>query len=78
MKRVSSDRDLVQSVCESKTRVQADFLAMDPRNGQIKAWVGSRDFSEDPFDHVQQARRQPGSTFKPFVYAAAFERRREN
>ncbi|PMS22966.1 penicillin-binding protein 1A [Paraburkholderia rhynchosiae] len=73
LKRVSSDRSLVQSVCESKTRVQADFLAMDPRNGQIKAWVGSRDFSQDPFDHVQQARRQPGSTFKPFVYAAAFE-----
>ncbi|MFM0001413.1 transglycosylase domain-containing protein [Paraburkholderia dipogonis] len=73
LKRVSSDRDLVKSVCESKTRVQADFLAMDPRNGQIRAWVGSRDFSQDPFDHVQQARRQPGSTFKPFVYAAAFE-----
>ncbi|HZZ11098.1 MAG TPA: transglycosylase domain-containing protein [Paraburkholderia sp.] len=73
LKRVSSDRALVQSVCESKTRVQADFLAMDPRNGQIRAWVGSRDFSQDPFDHVQQARRQPGSTFKPFVYAAAFE-----
>ncbi|MGE8490856.1 MAG: penicillin-binding transpeptidase domain-containing protein, partial [Paraburkholderia nemoris] len=73
LKRVSSDRDLVKSICESKTRVQADFLAMDPRNGQIRAWVGSRDFSQDPFDHVQQARRQPGSTFKPFVYAAAFE-----
>ncbi|WP_341315609.1 transglycosylase domain-containing protein [Paraburkholderia sp. IMGN_8] len=73
LKRLSSDRRLVQSVCESKTRVQADFLALDPRNGQIKAWVGSRDFSQDPFDHVQQARRQPGSTFKPFVYAAAFE-----
>ncbi|WP_408128818.1 penicillin-binding protein 1A [Paraburkholderia strydomiana] len=73
LKRVSSDRNLVQSLCESKTRVQADFLAMDPRNGQIRAWVGSRDFSQDPFDHVQQARRQPGSTFKPFVYAAAFE-----
>ncbi|SIO49747.1 penicillin-binding protein 1A [Burkholderia sp. GAS332] len=73
MKSVSSDRNLVQSVCESKIRVQADFLAMDPRNGQIKAWIGSRDFSQDPFDHVQQARRQPGSTFKPFVYAAAFE-----
>ncbi len=73
LKRVSANRSLVQSVCDSKTRVQADFLAMDPRNGQIKAWVGSRDFSQDPFDHVQQARRQPGSTFKPFVYAAAFE-----
>ena len=73
LKRVASDRDLVRTVCETKTRVQADFLAMDPRNGQIKAWVGSRDFGQDPFDHVQQARRQPGSTFKPFVYAAAFE-----
>lgn len=73
LKRVSSDRDLVKTICDTKTRVQADFLAMDPRNGQIKAWVGSRDFSQDPFDHVQQARRQPGSTFKPFVYAAAFE-----
>nr|WKF55968.1 Penicillin-binding protein 1A [Paraburkholderia busanensis] len=73
LKRVSSDRAFVQSLCESKTRVQADFLAMDPRNGQIRAWVGSRDFTQDPFDHVQQARRQPGSTFKPFVYAAAFE-----
>lgn len=73
LKRVSANRDLVKTVCDSKTRVQADFLAMDPRNGQIKAWVGSRDFSQDPFDHVQQARRQPGSTFKPFVYAAAFE-----
>ncbi|WP_345814121.1 transglycosylase domain-containing protein [Paraburkholderia sp. PREW-6R] len=73
IKRVLANRELVKSVCDSKTRVQADFLAMDPRNGQIRAWVGSRDFSQDPFDHVQQARRQPGSTFKPFVYAAAFE-----
>nr|WP_241017063.1 transglycosylase domain-containing protein [Paraburkholderia sp. Ac-20342] len=73
LKHLLADRPLVQNVCETKTRVQADFLAMDPRTGEIKAWVGSRDFSEDPFDHVQQARRQPGSTFKPFVYAAAFE-----
>ncbi|SMG21515.1 penicillin-binding protein 1A [Paraburkholderia susongensis] len=73
LKRLLADRQLVQNVCNTKTRVQADFLAMNPRTGEIKAWVGSRDFSEDPFDHVQQARRQPGSTFKPFVYAAAFE-----
>ena len=37
------------------------------------AWVGSRDFAQEQFDHVSQARRQPGSTFKPFVYGAAFE-----
>ena len=38
----------------------------------VRAWVGSRDFAQEQFDHVSQARRQPGSTFKPFVYGAAF------
>ena len=52
--------------------LQAGFLALDPRDGQVRAWVGSRDFEHEQFDHVSQARRQPGSTFKPFVYAAAF------
>jgi penicillin-binding protein 1A len=52
--------------------LQAGFLALDPRDGQVKAWVGSRDFEQEQFDHVNQARRQPGSTFKPFVYGAAF------
>ena len=52
--------------------LQAGFLALDPRNGFIRAWVGSRDFAQEQFDHVGQARRQPGSTFKPFVYGAAF------
>ncbi|WP_404980587.1 MULTISPECIES: penicillin-binding protein 1A [Caballeronia] len=74
LKHLIGDRNFMRALCEEKTRVQAAFLALDPRNGQIKAWVGSRDFTQDPFDHVQQARRQPGSTFKPFVYGAAFER----
>jgi penicillin-binding protein 1A len=39
----------------------------------VKAWVGSADFAQEQFDHVNQARRQPGSTFKPFVYGVAFE-----
>ena len=52
--------------------LQAGFMAMDPRNGFVRAWVGSRDFAEEQFDHVAQARRQPGSAFKPFVYGAAF------
>ena len=52
--------------------LQAGFMAMDPRNGFVRAWVGSRDFAEEQFDHVRQARRQPGSAFKPFVYGAAF------
>jgi penicillin-binding protein 1A len=71
---LGADRAFMQTLCENKTRVQAAFVALDPRNGQIRAWVGSRDFTQDPFDHVAQARRQPGSTFKPFVYGAAFDR----
>ena len=71
--RLKADAAFIQALRAEKTRLQAGFVAMDPRNGHVKAWVGSRDFRQDPFDHVQQARRQPGSTFKPFVYAAAFE-----
>jgi penicillin-binding protein 1A len=57
---------------EERPPLQAGFLALDPRNGMVRAWVGSRDFAQEKFDHVSQARRQPGSTFKPFVYGAAF------
>jgi len=57
---------------EEPAQLQAGFLALDPRDGQVRAWVGSRDFEREQFDHVGQARRQPGSTFKPFVYGAAF------
>lgn len=54
-----------------RTRLEAGFVAMDPRNGAVRAYVGSRGFEQDRYDHVTQARRQPGSTFKPFVYGAA-------
>jgi penicillin-binding protein 1A len=57
---------------EEAQQLQAGFLALDPRSGFIRAWVGSHDFAQEQFDHVAQARRQPGSTFKPFVYGAAF------
>jgi penicillin-binding protein 1A len=73
LKQVQADPAFMRALRQDKTRLQAGFLAMDPRNGHVMAWVGSRDFSLDQFDHVQQARRQPGSTFKPFVYGAAFE-----
>ncbi|TAM04643.1 MAG: penicillin-binding protein [Paraburkholderia sp.] len=72
VKHLAADRAFMHALCKNKTELQAGFLAIDPRNGQIKAWVGSRDFTGEPYDHVQQARRQPGSTFKPFVYGAAF------
>ena len=58
---------------EERSLLQAGFIAVDPRDGRVKSWVGSADFKQEQFDHVNQARRQPGSTFKPFVYGAAFE-----
>jgi penicillin-binding protein 1A len=73
LRKLQSDAALMQSLWQEKTRLQAGFMAMDPANGHVKAWVGSRDFRQDQFDHVEQARRQPGSTFKPFVYGAAIE-----
>ncbi|MDO5656212.1 MAG: transglycosylase domain-containing protein [Flavobacteriaceae bacterium] len=51
--------------------VQAGLMSMDPRDGTIKAWVGGIDWDFFKFDHVKQAKRQVGSTFKPFVYATA-------
>jgi penicillin-binding protein 1A len=50
---------------------QAALVAIDPRNGEIQAMVGGKDFGETQFNRVTQAQRQPGSTFKGFVYAAA-------
>lgn len=50
---------------------QAALVAVDPRNGEIKAMVGGNDFRESQFNRVTQAQRQPGSTFKAFVYATA-------
>lgn len=73
LKTLTANANFMQALKDEKTRLQAGFMALDPTNGQVRAWVGSRDFSDDQFDHVQQARRQPGSTFKPFVYGAAFE-----
>ncbi|RLK31536.1 penicillin-binding protein 1A [Cupriavidus plantarum] len=72
LKRLLADNAFMLALRQQKTRVQAGFLAIEPGTGAIRAWVGSRDFTIDAFDHVQQARRQPGSTFKPFVYGAAF------
>lgn len=56
---------------QARTRLEAGLVAMDPRSGAVRAWVGSRNWADDRFDHVAQSRRQPGSTFKPFVYGAA-------
>jgi penicillin-binding protein 1A len=53
--------------------VEGAFVAMDPRTGAIRAMVGGFDFGKNKFNHVTQAWRQPGSSFKPFIYSAALE-----
>jgi penicillin-binding protein 1A len=53
--------------------VEGAFVAIDPRDGAIKALVGGFDFEKSKFNHVTQAWRQPGSSFKPFIYSAALE-----
>ena len=55
-------------------RPQAALIAVDPRNGEILAMVGGRSYSNSQYNRATSARRQPGSTFKPFVFLAAFER----
>ena len=54
-------------------QAEAAFVALDPATGRVRALVGGFDFSTQPFNHVTSAARQPGSSFKPFLYAAAFE-----
>jgi penicillin-binding protein 1A len=56
-----------------KRFLHAGFLSMDPHTGNIKAWVGGIDHKHFKYDHVKQGKRQPGSTFKPFVYTAAVD-----
>jgi len=53
--------------------VEGAFVAIDPHTGSIRALVGGFDFEKNKFNHVTQAWRQPGSSFKPFIYSAALE-----
>ena len=54
--------------------VEGAFVSLDPRDGSIKSLVGGFDFLKNKFNHVTQAWRQPGSSFKPFIYSAALEK----
>jgi penicillin-binding protein 1A len=63
----------MDSMRHYKKFLQAGFVSMDPHTGHIKAWVGGINHKHFKYDHVKQGKRQPGSTFKPFVYAAAIE-----
>jgi penicillin-binding protein 1A len=72
------EKEMLMSPLDSleyyKRYLRAGFMAMNPLNGQIKAWVGGPSYKFFKFDHVRQGKRQPGSTFKPIVYTAAIDR----
>ncbi|WP_338872020.1 transglycosylase domain-containing protein [Spirosoma sp. SC4-14] len=72
-----NEKDTTMSPLDSiryyKRLLNTGFMSMDPRYGHVKAWVGGINFKHIKFDHVRQSRRQPGSTFKPFVYLTAMD-----
>ena len=61
-------------VLEQEPLVQGALLCLDPKTGYVRAMVGGRDFSESQFNRAISSRRQPGSAFKPIIYAAALEK----
>jgi penicillin-binding protein 1A len=54
--------------------VESGFISVDPHNGAVRALVGGFDFNRNKFNHVTMAWRQPGSSFKPFIYSAAIDK----
>ncbi len=64
----------LDSLAYYKKILRAGMVTMDPHSGQVKAWVGGINFKYFKYDHVKQAKRQPGSTFKPFVYVTAIDK----
>jgi penicillin-binding protein 1A len=72
--RKGNDMSPMDSIAYYKRFLRAGMMSMDPRNGHIKAWVGGINFKYFKYDHVKQGSRQPGSTFKPFVYVSALDK----
>jgi len=71
--RVNQDKQ-GQWYVQQLPEVEGAFVSLDPRTGLIRAMVGGFDFGRNKFNHVTQAWRQPGSSFKPFIYSAALEK----
>lgn len=63
----------IDSMLYYKSFLHPGMMAMDPQTGHVKAWVGGMNYRHFQYDHVKQGKRQVGSTFKPFVYAAAMD-----
>jgi len=71
--RVQMDEKRVWQIVQLP-EAEAAFISVDPANGAIRALVGGFDFNRNKFNHVTQAWRQPGSSFKPFIYSASLEK----
>ena len=71
--RIDTIMSPMDSIRWDKHFLRTAFMAMDPRNGHVKAYVGGSNYSQFRFDMVSQGRRQIGSTVKPFLYALAIE-----
>jgi penicillin-binding protein 1A len=74
LKEKPEDTDLWPLALEQEPRVQAALLCIEAGSGNVKAMVGGRDFRKSQFNRAMQSRRQPGSAFKPIVYAAALDK----
>lgn len=71
--RVQNDRKTGWKIVQIP-KIEGAFVSLDADNGAIRSLVGGFDFDRNKFNHVTQARRQPGSSFKPFIYSAALEK----
>jgi penicillin-binding protein 1A len=71
---VDERRRSVDLALEQDPEIEGALVALNPQDGAIKAMIGGYDFERSKFNRVTQAKRQPGSAFKPFVYATAFDR----
>jgi penicillin-binding protein 1A len=74
VKESSKKEQTLRLSLEQEPIVQGALLCLDPRTGYVRAMVGGRDFGESQFNRAISARRQPGSAFKPLIYAAALEK----
>ena len=74
------EKDTIMTPLDSiryyKTFLRAAMMSLEPQTGHVKAWVGGLNYKHFQYDHVIQGARQAGSTFKPFVYAAAIDQLR--
>jgi penicillin-binding protein 1A len=73
LEQLKENTAFVDSVKNIKEQLGAGMVSLDPRNSHVKVWIGGRNFRMDKYDKVGIARRQTGSTFKPFTYTAAID-----